>query len=74
LAAARGLNKSALNRAPQRAPGRKLDRAAASRSPAPVVDPRKDRTMKKTYEKPRLQKRDRLSAATAVAPSSGFSF
>lgn len=30
--------------------------------------------MKKTYEKPRLEKRDRLSAATAAAPASGFTF
>ncbi|WP_108723145.1 putative RiPP precursor [Mesorhizobium sp. ORS 3428] len=30
--------------------------------------------MKKTYEKPTLQKRGRLSAATSAAPASGFSF
>lgn len=30
--------------------------------------------MKKAYEKPRLEKRDRLSAATAAAPASGFTF
>ncbi|MDX8483316.1 putative RiPP precursor [Mesorhizobium sp. VK24D] len=30
--------------------------------------------MKKTYEKPRLEKRGKLSAQAAAVPASGFSF
>jgi hypothetical protein len=30
--------------------------------------------MKKPYSKPTIERRDRLSAATAAVPGSGFSF
>ena len=36
--------------------------------------PRQDEAMKKTYQKPTLARRGKLSAATATVPPSGFAF